>query len=102
MVRLADVWLGFGFLAHMLVDYIKSWVPFLHLIVEEDGTPQYRMLDSSDVYKWDLNKLLLTLGILTFLFPEIAIMNGVIYVIAIPLYSVRYQFNALAARAGIE
>ena len=52
MVRLADVWLGFGFLAHMLVDYIKSLVPFLHLI-GESSVPQYRMLDSSDIYKWD-------------------------------------------------
>ena len=39
MVRLADVWLGFGFLAHMLADYIKTWVPFMNLLVEDDGTP---------------------------------------------------------------
>ena len=37
MVRLADVWLGFGFLMSMLVDYIKTWVPFIHLIEEDDG-----------------------------------------------------------------
>ena len=102
MVRLADVWLGFGFLAHTLADYIKTWVPFMHLLVEDDGTPQYRLLDSSDIYKWDQSKLQLTLGLLVFFFPEIALMNACIYVVGIPLYSVRYQFLALAARAGIE
>ena len=62
----------------------------------------YRLLDDSDIFKWDENRLLLSLGLLTFFFPEIAIMNSVIFVVALPLYSVRYQFNALTARAGVE
>ena len=62
----------------------------------------YRLLDDSDIFKWDENRLLLSLGLLTFFFPEIAIMNSVIFVVALPLYSVRYQFNALTAGAGVE